>query len=277
MKLPLSCGQVWSSLAPSFTIETTRISTVARASSARRKMKEDIPVARRSGSAQSSIAARQRGRGLVLATTLAIAVVALTTLPRLLVTTPPVEEPVIDGFRERPDADGRLLGHFPYREADPDERITFEPGIELHIDAAAALDAMMGDAVADGIDLRLLSGFRSLDLQEAIFFEVASERNQTPEERARVSAPPGYSEHSTGYAVDLGDGWAPETNLSQSFEQTEAYRWLQNHAARYHFVLSFPAGNSQGVLYEPWHWRFEGTADALRMFEAARRFSKRGS
>ena len=277
MKLPLSCGQVGSSLAPSFTIETTRISTVARASSARRKMKEDIPVARRSGSAQSSSAARQRGRGLVLATTLAIAVVALTTLPRLLVTTPPVEEPVIDGFRERPDADGRLLGHFPYREADPDERITFEPGIELHIDAAAALDAMMGDAVADGIDLRLLSGFRSLDLQEAIFFEVASERNQTPEERARVSAPPGYSEHSTGYAVDLGDGWAPETNLSQSFEQTEAYRWLQNHAARYHFVLSFPAGNSQGVLYEPWHWRFEGTADALRMFEAARRFSKRGS
>ena len=240
-------------------------------------MKEDIPVARRSGSAQSSSAARQRGRGLVLATTFAIAVVALTTLPRLLVTTPPVEEPVIDGFRERPDADGRLLGHFPYREADPDERITFEPGIELHIDAAAALDAMMGDAVADGIDLRLLSGFRSLDLQEAIFFEVASERNQTPEERARVSAPPGYSEHSTGYAVDLGDGWAPETNLSQSFEQTEAYRWLQNHAARYHFVLSFPAGNSQGVLYEPWHWRFEGTADALRMFEAARRFSKRGS
>ena len=277
MKLPLSCGQLWSSPAPSLTIETTRISTVARASSARRKMKEDIPVARRSGSAQSSSAARQRGRGLVLATTLAIAVVALTTLPRLLVTTPPVEEPVIDGFRERPDADGRLLGHFPYREADPDERITFEPGIELHIDAAAALDAMMGDAVADGIDLRLLSGFRSLDLQEAIFFEVASERNQTPEERARVSAPPGYSEHSTGYAVDLGDGWAPETNLSQSFEQTEAYRWLQNHAARYHFVLSFPAGNSQGVLYEPWHWRFEGTADALRMFEAARRFSKRGS
>ena len=277
MKLPLSCGHVWSSLAPSFTIETTRISTVARASSARRKMKEDIPVARRSGSAHSSSAARQRGRGLVLATTLAIAVVALTTLPRLLVTTPPVKEPVIDGFRERPDADGRLLGHFPYREADPDERITFEPGIELHIDAAAALDAMMGDAVADGIDLRLISGFRSLDLQEAIFFEVASERNQTPEERARVSAPPGYSEHSTGYAVDLGDGWAPETNLSQSFEQTEAYRWLQNHAARYHFVLSFPAGNSQGVLYEPWHWRFEGTADALRMFEAARRFSKRGS
>ena len=275
MKLPLSCSQLWSSLAPSLTIETTRISTVVRASSARRKIKEDIPVARRSRSTQTVRFQRRRGRGLVLAATLSVAVVAITTVPPLLVPQPPAQDLEIEGFRERPDADGRLLGHFPYKEATRDERITFQPGIELHVDAAEALDAMMTAALADGIDLRLLSGFRSLDLQEAIFFEVASERNQTPEERARVSAPPGYSEHSTGYAVDLGDGWAPETNLSQSFEQTEAFRWLQNHAARYHFVLSFPAGNTQGVLYEPWHWRFEGTADALRLFEAARRFSKR--
>jgi len=213
----------------------------------------------------------------LLAVTIAVMVVGIATVPDLLAPRQSIVDLEIEGFRERPDADGRLLGHFPYREADLDERITFQPGIELHIDAAEALDAMMDAALSDGIDLRLLSGFRSLDLQEEIFFEVASERNQTPEERARVSAPPGYSEHSTGYAVDLGDGWAPETNLSQSFEQTEAFTWLQDHAARYHFVLSFPAGNSQGVLYEPWHWRFEGTADALRSFEAARRFSRRGS
>ena len=277
LKLPLSCSRGWSSLAPSLTIETTRISTVVRASSARRKIKEDIPVAQRSRSARSNRASRGRGKGLFAATTLAVVVVAAATVPSFLVPRQPVIDLAIEGFRQRPDADGRLLGHFPYREANQDARITFQPGIELHVDAAEALDAMMIAAVSDGIDLRLLSGFRSLDLQEEIFFEVASERNQTPEERARVSAPPGYSEHSTGYAVDLGDGWAPETNLSQSFEQTAAFRWLQDHAARYHFVLSFPAGNSQGVLYEPWHWRFEGTADALRLFEAARRFAKQGS
>ena len=238
-------------------------------------MKEDIPVARRSRSAQTVRSSRRRGRGLVLAAVLAVAAVGVTTVPPMLVPDPPAEDLPVEAFRERPDADGRLLGHFPYKEAAREERITFQPGIELHVDAAEALDAMMAAAQYDGIDLRLLSGFRSLDLQEAIFFEVASERNQTPEERAQVSAPPGYSEHSTGYAVDLGDGWAPETNLSQSFEQTEAFRWLKNHAARYHFVLSFPDGNRQGVLYEPWHWRFEGTADALRLFEAARRFAKR--
>ncbi len=174
----------------------------------------------------------------------------------------------------RPSADGRLLGHFPYLQADRSELISFSPGIELHVDAADALDAMRQAAAADGVDLRLLSGFRSTDLQDSIFFDVASERNQTAEERARVSAPPGYSEHSTGYAVDLGDGDAPETNLSVSFEDTRSFRWLQDHAARYHFVLSFPDGNRQGVSYEPWHWRFEGTADALRLFESARRFTR---
>ena len=277
MKLPLSCSEVWSSLAPSLTIETTRISTVVRASSARRKIKEDIPVARRSRSVQSVRSQRRRSRGLFVISTLAVAAIAVITVPPLLAPKAPVQNAEIEDFPVRPDSDGRLLGHFPYQEATPEELITFQPGIDLHVDAAKSLDAMMADALADGIDLRLLSGFRSLDLQDVIFFEVASERNQTPEERAMVSAPPGYSEHSTGYAVDLGDGWAPETNLSQSFEQTEAFRWLQNHAARYHFVLSFPAGNSQGVLYEPWHWRFEGTADALRLFEAARRFSSRSS
>ena len=79
-----------------------------------------------------------------------------------------------------------------------------------------------------------------------------------------------------GYAVDLGDGDDPATNLSTSFEQTYAFSWLQDHAASYHFTLSFPAVNSQGVSYEPWHWRFEGSADALRRFEPARRLANGG-
>jgi len=187
----------------------------------------------------------------------------------------PAQSLEIEGFLQRPDEDGRLLGHFPYEEVPPDQRVSFEPGIELHVDAANALDAMMQAGLDEGVDLRLLSGYRSLALQESIFFDIASERNQTAEERAQVSAPPGYSEHSTGYAIDLGDGEAPETNLSQSFEQTRAFRWLQDNAARYHFILSFPRGNQQGVMYEPWHWRFQGTAQALRQFEAARRFTSR--
>jgi len=120
----------------------------------------------------------------------------------------------------------------------------------------------------------VLSAWRSVDLQKQLFFDVKAERNQTSADRARVSAPPGFSEHSTGFAVDLGDGRLPATNLKESFESTEAYRWLDRQAARFHFVRSFPRGNRQGVSYEPWHWRFEGSTEALEMFEPAQRLAR---
>ena len=98
----------------------------------------------------------------------------------------PAQSLEIEGFRQRPDEDGRLLGHFPYKEVPPDQRVSFEPGIELHVDAANALDAMMQAGLAEGVDLRLLSGYRSLALQETIFFDISSDLNQPAAERPRV-------------------------------------------------------------------------------------------
>ena len=121
-----------------------------------------------------------------------------------------------------------------------------------------------------------LSGYRSINLQEEIFFEVASERNQTAEERARVSAPP--ATRNTARAMPLTS--AMERHLRPIYLRIlskPAFRWLQDHAPRYHFILSFPVGNPQGVNYEPWHWRYEGTAAALRLFEPARRLAQRSS
>jgi D-alanyl-D-alanine carboxypeptidase len=233
---------------------------------------EDIPLARR---AVLPLRPRRRDRlPLIAGVLVVVAVVASLTVfaPQLLIQRGDPWGP--NGARQRPTADGRLLGHFPYQEVAAAERVTVAPGLELHRDAAAALLAMQDAARADGIELVLLSAFRSLALQKQLFFDVKSERNQSALERARVSAPPGYSEHSTGYAVDLGDGAAPQTNLSPSFEQTAAYAWLQANAARYHFVLSFPLGNAQGVNYEPWHWRYEGSAQALQVFEPAQRLNR---
>ena len=48
-------------------------------------------------------------------------------------------------------------------------------------------------------------GYRSQKLQKDIFYSLKSMRNQIAADRARVSAPPGYSEHSTGFAIDFGD------------------------------------------------------------------------
>ncbi|MFM1811887.1 MAG: hypothetical protein RLZZ336_825 [Cyanobacteriota bacterium] len=235
-------------------------------------MDEDIPLARR---VVLPLRSRRRERlPLVAAVLLLVALAASLTLlaPQLLLQRGDPWAPT--AAVQRPSADGRLLGHFPYQELPAADRVTVAPGLELHRDAAGAFLGMQSAAQADGIDLILLSGFRSLALQKQLFFDVKSQRNQSALERARVSAPPGYSEHSTGYAVDLGDGTAPQTNLSQRFEQTAAFAWLQANAARFHFVLSFPSGNLQGVNYEPWHWRFEGTAQALQVFEPAQRLNR---
>jgi D-alanyl-D-alanine carboxypeptidase len=180
----------------------------------------------------------------------------------------------LPGLNARIDSDGRLLGHFPYPEAPAASLVEVGGGQRLRPEAAAALEAMRRDAASQGVELVVLSAFRSLALQRQLFFDVMAERNQSSRERARVSAPPGFSEHSTGYAVDLGDGRAPGTNVSPRFDETAAYGWLQANAARYHFALSFPQHNAQGVNYEPWHWRFEGSTEALRLFEPAMRLSR---
>ena len=96
-----------------------------------------------------------------------------------------------------------LLGHLPYPEASKDELILFSPGIYVHKDIYENFKEMQFLAAKRGISLQLLSGYRSIDLQRDIFYENKSIRNQTAVERSMVSAPPGYSEHSTGYALSL--------------------------------------------------------------------------
>jgi len=232
---------------------------------------DDIPVARRSQPQSFRRPSRGQRFGWFLLGCLLVAAgsAALVLGPlRPLISPPPVA-----GLNARLSADGRLLGHFPYPEAPGSRLVALAPGLQLRSEAASALMAMQREAAAEGIDLVVLSGFRSISLQKQLFFDVKAERNQSASSRARVSAPPGFSEHSTGYAVDLGDGRLPGSNLSQSFAATPAFAWLQRHAARHHFLLSFPAGNRQGVSYEPWHWRYEGSTDALRLFEPAQRLA----
>ena len=167
-----------------------------------------------------------------------------------------------------------LLGHLPYPEASKEELILFSPGIYVHKDIYENFKEMQFMAAQSGISLQLLSGYRSINLQREIFYENKSIRSQTAVERSRVSAPPGYSEHSTGYAIDVGDGNYPNTHFEVEFEETPAFKWMKRFAPKYHFVLSFPPNNKQGVTYEPWHWRYEGTVNALRKFEAANKIIK---
>ncbi|VXD13551.1 putative carboxypeptidase [Planktothrix serta PCC 8927] len=175
-----------------------------------------------------------------------------------------------------PSLPDNLLGHLPYAEAPAAEleSINADGSHRLRKAAAQAYQQMDQAALASGVSLVPISSFRTVKDQEMIFFEVKAQRGQVATKRAEVSAPPGYSEHHTGYAIDIGDGNMPSTNLSVSFEQTQAFQWLKNNAAFYSFELSFPKDNPQGVSYEPWHWRFVGDRQSLEMFYKARNQKK---
>ena len=168
------------------------------------------------------------------------------------------------------EEDMRVLGHFPYQEAAYENLIEIQPNILVHKGMYKSLKQMQDDAEKDGINLVFLSGYRSIKLQKQIFYSLKSLRNQVAIERARVSAPPGYSEHSTGFAIDIGDANKRESDFEESFENTSAFQWLKNNAAKYHFKLSFDKTQSS-VDYEPWHWRYEGSVEALKIFEPSNR------
>ena len=169
--------------------------------------------------------------------------------------------------------DKKLLGHLPYEEISSKNLVEIQPNILVHKDMYESLLQMKSDAENDGIFLTLLSGYRSFKLQEEIFYSLKAERNQIAIERAKVSAPPGYSEHSTGFAIDIGDAQNRNTDFEVEFEDTRAFKWLKRNAAKYHFRLSFDK-NHKYVNYEPWHWRYEGSIDSLKIFEQSNRESK---
>ena len=88
---------------------------------------------------------------------------------------------------ERND-DARILGHLPYNETPKEKLVLIEPNIEVHMDMRDSLLRMREEAKKDGIYLVFLSGFRSINLQNDIFYSLKSIRNQEAAERARVSA-----------------------------------------------------------------------------------------
>lgn len=179
------------------------------------------------------------------------------------------------GSRTQPDAGDAdtVLGHFSFKEAIASDLQPITRGSQIKLRAAAAKEfqAMSAAALKDGVILVVISGFRSIADQQHVFFDVKAQRGQVTPKRAEVSAPPGYSEHHTGYALDIGDGKTPATNLNPNFENTAAFKWLEKNAAYYSFELSFPKDNAQGVNYEPWHWRFVGDRDSLETFYRAKK------
>ena len=127
----------------------------------------------------------------------------------------------------------------------------------LHVDATRAWSHMREAALRDGVVLEAISGYRSHDYQLGIF-ERKLARGQTVRQILAVNAAPGYSEHHSGLALDIGT--PDEAPAEESFEGTAAFAWLRQHASGFGFTMSYPRDNPHGIVYEPWHWRFGNPA-----------------
>ena len=240
---------------------------------------DDIPEALRDN---RKITPRHRSKSVtIIGSVIGLGVIGAIALLLFLNAAPPkVSNPIktpLPATRSRPIPENVLLGHFAYPEASPKDLqpINSDRRFKLRKAAARQFDAMSASARASGVVLVPISGFRTVKDQQHLFFDVKAQRGQTATKRAEVSAPPGYSEHHTGYAVDIGDSRSPATNLSTNFEKTRAYKWLSANAARYSFELSFPKNNRQGVSYEPWHWRYVGDRHSLETFYKAQNLKSR--
>ncbi len=127
--------------------------------------------------------------------------------------------------------------------------------------AYKALKKMQNDALALGLDLSLVSGYRSYQTQKELFEKYVEKDG---EELANTySARPGQSEHQTGLAFDIG-------RVDKSFYDTPEAKWIDQNAHLYGFIVRYPKDKQDvtGYVYEPWHVRYLGTLIATKVWES---------
>ena len=140
--------------------------------------------------------------------------------------------------------------------------------------AYPALQAMMDDARAAGLQPLICSSYRTRDAQERLFEREVQNwldrgyiRKEAEIQAAMWVARPGTSEHQTGLAVDIVD--ISYQILDKQQENTPVQKWLMAHCAEYGFILRYPTDKSAltGIGYEPWHYRYVGTEAAKEIME----------
>jgi len=128
------------------------------------------------------------------------------------------------------------------------------------------LTNLVNHANADGIDLSIVSGYRSYQTQVSTYNYWLSKNNNNVEYVDTFSARPGHSQHQLGTALDFSSNEIGDA-LGDSFANTKASNWLVENAYKYGFVISFPKGYESvtGYKYESWHYRYIGVENALEM------------
>jgi zinc D-Ala-D-Ala carboxypeptidase len=113
---------------------------------------------------------------------------------------------------------------------------------------------MKSAAAQDEIELLVISGFRSVDRQTEIIEGKLAQRLALHAILAVIAAP-GFSQHHTGLAIDIGT--PNHTALTEDFENSAAFHWLTSCAEKFGFVMPYTRDNPHGFIYEPRHWVLE--------------------
>ena len=135
-------------------------------------------------------------------------------------------------------------------------------------EARAAFQEMAAEATLSGYDLIAFSTYRSFDYQTQLYDRYVTNDGQDAADR--YSARPGYSEHQTGLAFDIGEQHFEQHFAKESFGETEAGKWVAANAHKYGFIMRYPNGSEKitGYMYEPWHFRYVGEELAVQVYEA---------
>jgi zinc D-Ala-D-Ala carboxypeptidase len=152
------------------------------------------------------------------------------------------------------------------KEIGADWKYSEDKDNQLHSKVMPFFEEMVEDAKEDGIDLWVVSAFRSFNQQA----QLKGAYTQTYGSGANAfSADQGFSEHQLGTTIDFTTGGI--NGGLEGFGATPAYTWLQENAHKYGFVLSYPENNGY-YIYEPWHWRFVGEELAKDLNKAEAHF-----
>lgn len=124
----------------------------------------------------------------------------------------------------------------------------YNPGLDP--EAYEAFNRLRNDALAEGLDIFFMSGFRSYEEQQTVYKKWVEKYN---EEADRISARPGHSEHQLGLAIDVN-------SIEFDFAETPEGQWLAENCWKYGFIIRYKKETESitGYMYEPWHIRYLG-------------------
>lgn len=164
-----------------------------------------------------------------------------------------------------------LVNFFYFLDKDyTTDLVSMEEGYSNHSDSKLNREAyehfknLVDDSEKEGYHIRNNSSYRSYYYQEKLYNQYL--RDYGDNYTKRYVSKPGYSEHQTGYSLDIG---VDKKYASSKFEDTKEFLWMRDNSYKYGFILRYTKEGQEifGYGYEPWHYRYVGVEAATYIYE----------